>query len=142
MISFTRAGSPLAEAPIVTSASAGRGSRASSASSVLPPTLKPTSTARSSPSARRTWSVSSPKRTIAELLALVGRAAVAAEVDDDRAVARREPLRDLAPVEGARARAAVEEDDRDAAATLADGDPPTRDGDAQHAAPAIPAIDR
>ena len=58
---------------------------------------------------------------------------------DDRAVARREPLRDLAPVERARARAAVEEDDRDAAAALADGDTPARDGDGQHAGPGIPA---
>ena len=60
-----------------------------------------------------------PEADDAELLALVGRAAVAAEVEDDRAVARREPLRDLPPVEGARAGAAVEEDDRDAAAALA-----------------------
>ena len=82
-----------------------------------------------------------PEADDPELLALVGRAAVAAEVDDDRPVARREPLRDLAPVEGAGAGAPVEEDDRDAAATLADGDPPTRDGDGQHAAPAIATID-
>ena len=66
---------------------------------------------------------------------------MAAEVDDDRPVARREPLGDLAPVEGAGAGAAVEEDDRHAAATLADGDPPTGDGDGQHAAAATVRVD-
>ena len=67
----------------------------------------------------------------AELLALVGRAAVTAEIEDDRPVARREPLRDLPPVEGARAGAAVEEDDRDAGATLVHRDPAARNRDAQ-----------
>ena len=81
---------------------------------MLPPTLKPTRTARSSPSARRTWSGVEAEADDPELLALVGRAAVAAQVEDDRAVARREPLRDLAPVERARARAAVQEHERDA----------------------------
>ena len=100
MISWTRAGSPLAEAPIVTSASAGRASRAEQREQRVAADAEADEHRALEPERAQDEERVEPEADDPELLALVGRAAVAAEVDDDRPVARREPLRDLAPVEG------------------------------------------
>ena len=99
----------------------------------MPPTLKPTWTARGTPGRPQHVRRVEPEADDAELRLVVPRDAVAAEVGDDRAVAAaREVVGDGAPVELAGARAAVQEEHRHARAALHEGDAPAGDCDLEN----------